>query len=105
VNTSPLHVLYSTFPDLDQARAISHLLLDDGLIACANLVPGVISLYTWQGTRNEDPEVVMIAKVPEHHLAAAMLRLRELHPYDTPCITTWPLHAVDSAYLAWANTP
>jgi len=102
VSTNSLHVLYSTFPDLDQARTIAHRLLDENLIACANLIPGVLSIYTWKGQRNEDHEIILIAKVHSDRLPSAMQHLRDLHPYELPCITAWPLTAVDPDYLAWA---
>ena len=75
-------------------------LLGERLIACANLVPGVESLFRWRGKRERAGETGAIFKTTAVRLDKAMTRLREIHPYDAPAITGWPV-IVDADTLAW----
>lgn len=99
--TSPVRSLYMTFPDESSAVKAASALLDEKLIACANVFPGGRSLYRWEGELQDDPEVVMIAKTQQSRVAETVERVRELHPFDTPCIVA--LQAVDGyqGYLDW----
>ena len=86
-------LIWCPFPDEEQAQATVAALLDEGLIACANIVPGMRSLFAWQGARSASQECGALLKTTPARLAAAMERLEVLHPYDTPAITAWPVIA------------
>lgn len=86
-------LIWCPFPDEEQARAAIGALLDERLIACANVVPGMRSLFAWQGGRSCEQECGVLLKTTAERLAAAMDRLEQLHPYDTPAITAWPVMA------------
>lgn len=64
-------------------------LLAEKLIACANIIPGVVSVFRWGGEIQTQNEVAMLCKTSEEHLARATARLAELHPYDVPAIAGW----------------
>lgn len=98
---SNTHVLYSTFPNTEEAEQVAGLLLEKHLIACANLLGGVRSLYRWEGKVCNDAEVVMIAKTSGEKLDAAIRVLTEAHSYDCPCVTSWPIAAGNNEYLKW----
>lgn len=93
-------LIWCPFPDEPSARAAAGALLDERLIACANVVPGVMSLFTWQGAREAGAEVGALFKTTAARLDDAMRRLAELHPYDTPAITGWTVRA-EAGTLAW----
>lgn len=93
-------LIWCPFPDEAAARAAAAVLLDERLIACANLVPGVQSLFSWQGAREEAGEAGALFKTTAPLLDAAMRRLETLHPYDAPAITGWTVHAGQGT-LAW----
>ena len=93
-------LIWCPFPDEPAARKAAAALLDERLIACANLVPGAGSLFAWRGERGENRETGALFKTTAAHLDEAMRRLAELHPYDTPAITGWTVHA-DAGTLAW----
>jgi periplasmic divalent cation tolerance protein len=93
-------LIWSPFASEDDAAKAAAALLDEGLIACANLVP-VRSLYVWQGERGEARECGALFKTSEGLLDKAVARLAEIHPYETPAITGWRANAAASATAAW----
>lgn len=101
--TTPYRSLYLTFPDHDTAVRIARALLEARLVACVNVLPGARSLYWWQGTVHDEAEVVALAKTREDLVASVSARVRELHPYDTPCVVAWPIVGGDAGYLAWID--
>lgn len=93
-------LIWCPFPDMDSARQVADALIGERLIACANLLPGVHSLFLWQGERCGIEECGMLCKTAAPRLAAAMARLGELHPYDTPALVGWAVLA-DPGTLTW----
>lgn len=96
-------LIWCPFPDAQQARAAASALLDARLIACANVVPGIQSLFAWQGRRESGEECGALFKTAAARLDDAMAALRQLHPYDAPAITGWTVRA-DAETLAWLDT-
>ena len=97
-----MNVLLSTFPDEEIARHIARTLVEERLVACVNLLPGATSIYRWAGKVESTTEVVAIFKVGES-AAAAMARLKELHPYEVPEIIQLAVTDAHPAYLAWVR--
>lgn len=92
-------VVFCTFPDLDQARQIGAAMVERQVAACVNLLPGVESIYRWQGGVERAGEVLAVFKTTRYaELEAA---LRERHPYQVPEILALPVAAGLPAYLAW----
>jgi len=86
----PLH-LSVTCPDLETAKLLARRALSARLVACANVLPGVSSLYWWQGTLCEDAEVFLSFKTLERHRPALAALIAQGHPYDLPAITWSPV--------------
>lgn len=95
-------LIWCPFADEDSARSAIAALLDERLIACGNLFPGMQSFFVWRGQRGESPECGALLKTTAARLDAAMARLKALHPYDTPTVTGWTVRA-DPATLAWLD--
>ncbi|MFP4524482.1 MAG: divalent-cation tolerance protein CutA [Candidatus Woesearchaeota archaeon] len=85
-------ILYTTHPDQETAKRIAQQLLDRKLIACANLLQST-SIYTWQGEAKEEAETIALLKTSDETAEKAIDAVKELHPYDTPCITKLPVTA------------
>lgn len=96
-------LIWSTFDDEDSAVQAASVLLDERLIACANLVPGLRSLYLWRGERGEARECGVLLKTDAALLERACARLAELHPYDTPAVTGWRADATAAATTEWLS--
>lgn len=94
-------LLYMTMPSLDEGKRIVRILLEEHLIACANLFPMGESVYHWEGKVVEAPESVVIAKTLASQVSLVQKRFQELHPYDCPLILTVPVEGMPPAILSW----
>ncbi|SHN62011.1 divalent-cation tolerance protein CutA [Erythrobacter sanguineus] len=94
-------LVWCPFPDRETARAIAGHLLDEGLIACANIIGEVESVFLWQGERDSAAEAAVLFKTTAARLDPLIARLGTLHPYDTPAIIGWRCDAAHPATLAW----
>ena len=98
-------LIWCPFADAASAEAAARQLLDERLVACANILPPMRSLYTWQGTRSEAVEVGVLFKTDASALDRATARLAEIHPYDTPAVLGWRTDtaARPTAEWLWAS--
>ena len=94
-------LIWSAFETEEAAVQAASQLLDEGLIACANILPGVRSLYTWQGERGEARECGALIKTEAGLLERAIARLAAIHPYDTPAIAGWRADATPPETATW----
>ena len=97
-------MIYSTIADLAEAKHIAHQLVTQRLVACANIIPSVISIYEWEGKIEENTEVVMIAKAHTKTVDAAIAHIKSLHSYDCPCITAVEMDKADKHFTKWLET-
>jgi periplasmic divalent cation tolerance protein len=100
MDSQPL-VIYCTCPDQATAERIAETLVDERLAACVNLVPGLTSIYRWQGQIQRDAEWLLIIKTRRAVYSLLEARLRELHPYEVPEIIALPIQAGLADYLDW----
>jgi periplasmic divalent cation tolerance protein len=94
-------VVLTTLPDADKAAEIARVLVDERLIACANMLPPVRSIYRWQGKVNDEPEVLVVLKTSASRLGWMLQRLRELHPYEVPEMLAIRVESGWPPYLEW----
>ncbi len=94
-------LVWCPFPDAESARAAAGALLDEGLIACANILGPIESHFVWEGARASGSEVGVLFKTTAERLEAVVERLGELHSYDTPAIMGWRVNEAHPATLAW----
>ena len=92
-----------TCPDAKTARRLAQAALRARLIACANLVPGIESLYRWQGKIEKGREVLMLIKTTAARLASLERLILEKHPYDTPEFLVLPINRGTQKYLTWLS--
>lgn len=85
----------------DEANLLARELIARRQAACVNIVPGVRSVYRWQGKIVSDGEFLLIAKTPESEFEAVAATIRELHSYDVPEILTFDVGRGDPEFLAW----
>jgi len=93
--------VHITAPDSGQAATMARTLVDEGLAACVNIVPGVRSIYLYEGKIHDDAEVLCIAKTRKELFARLEARVRELHPYDVPEVLSFEVDEGSAAYLEW----
>ena len=100
MSDAPLLAL-TTLPSTGAAEALARTLVEEQLAACVNLVPGVRSIYRWQGAVVDGAEVLCLIKTTRARVDALTERLVELHPYEVPELITLPIDGGHAPYLAW----
>jgi periplasmic divalent cation tolerance protein len=98
-----LLVVLCTFPDKDTAERIARALVEAGLVACVNVLPGVQSIYRWEGKVESAEEVLAMMKTTEEAYPRIEARLKELHPYEVPEIIALPVERAGAAYAKWVK--
>lgn len=94
-------LVYTTFPDIDTALSVGETLVRDRLIACINVLPGMRSVYSWQGSIERAQEAVAILKTRKGLQDKVQAALKARHPYDTPVILFIEPTGADGDTLAW----
>ena len=94
-------LVYATFPSLTEAERIGGRLVDDGLAACVNILPGMVSTYIWQGQRQQDEECAMIIKSRACLADRIIHTVRRLHPYDDPALVVLDIEGGSPPFLEW----
>jgi periplasmic divalent cation tolerance protein len=102
LNTELLTV-FMTAPDVEVAERMGRILVEERLIACANVVQDVISLYRWEGEVQRDSEALVIMKTTADALPALEARAVELHPYDVPEVLAVPVVGGHGGYMDWVR--
>ena len=83
------------------AERIARALVEERLAACVNVVPGVVSVYRWKGTVEQEAELILVIKTMAQQIDALKKRLLELHPYELPEVVVIPIAGGHKAYLDW----
>jgi len=102
---SPRHggalVVMVTAPSGGKAAEIARALVEERLAACGNVLPGLRSLYRWEGKVQDDAEALLLLKTTRDRFEALRARLLSLHPYQVPEVIALPVEAGHAAYLEW----
>jgi periplasmic divalent cation tolerance protein len=99
--TDSARIVLSTAGSAEEAAGIAHELVVRRLAACVSRLPGLVSVYRWQGAVEEAAEVLLLIKTSAERLPALEAALRELHSYEVPEFLVLPVEAGSSAYLGW----
>ncbi len=96
-------ILLTTFPNSEIAGQIGTRWVESQLAACVNLLPGVESIYRWEGTTEVSGEILAIVKTTRGRLPDLEASLRTLHPYELPeCLVLSPAEG-SADYLEWVR--
>jgi periplasmic divalent cation tolerance protein len=99
-NDKPV-LVYATFPSAAEAERIGGALVDRGLAACVNILPGMTSVYVWEGKRQRDSEAAVIIKTRAGLADTAIAEARKLHPYANPAFVVLPVDGGSADFLRW----
>ncbi|MEY2983690.1 MAG: hypothetical protein RLZZ568_307 [Cyanobacteriota bacterium] len=99
--SSPIVFFYIPVPDLATAETLVRTLLAERLIACANILPTIQSVYWWQGEIETTTECLVIGKTCSALSGTLRQRLAALHPYETPCIAELSVQNMNTPYQDW----
>jgi periplasmic divalent cation tolerance protein len=81
-----ISVIYTTINNIQDARKIAHMIVEEQLVACVNIIPNVESIYRWKGKIEEENEYIIIAKTTEENIKKTIRRIEQIHPYEIPDI-------------------
>lgn len=93
--------IYVTTSSIAEARKIAQAVVADRLAACANIIPGMMSIYHWKGKIEEGNETVLILKTRAGLFSAVEERVKSLHGNEIPCIVALPVEAGHAPWLDW----
>ena len=99
-NDKPV-LIYSTYPSAAEAERIGGALVDRGLAACINILPGLTSIYVWEGKRQRDSEAAMLVKTRTSLADRTIAEARKLHPYSNPAFVVLPIDGGSEDFLRW----
>jgi periplasmic divalent cation tolerance protein len=96
-------LVLTTTDSLDLALRIASALVEQKEAACVNIVPGIRSIYRWEGKVCDDAELLLLIKSSTDRFEAVRSRIRQLHTYEVPEVISLPVAAGDQSYLRWLN--
>jgi periplasmic divalent cation tolerance protein len=94
-------LVLTTCPNQETAEQIALEVISNYSAACVNILPGLLSLYRWQGKIEKDQEHLLIIKTHKVKYPVVAKRIREIHPYQVPEIIAISINQGSSEYLAW----
>jgi len=96
-----VRMVFCTCPDIDTATRIADVLVGERLAACVNVLPGVRSVYRWQGAVERAEEAMLVIKTSVERLPALSARVQSLHPHELPEVLAVATTDGLPAYLQW----
>ena len=94
-------LIYIVSKDKEEARKICKNLLEERLVACANIIHKMESMYWWDGKIQNDQEVVLIVKTTKPLFKQVTKEIKKIHSYQCPCIIALPIVEGSNEYLSW----
>jgi periplasmic divalent cation tolerance protein len=98
-----IHVVLVTVPDEETGRALAQEAVGARLAACGNVIPGLTSIYRWDGQLRQDPESLVIFKTTASRVPALRKRIVDSHPYEVPEFLAIPIADGHLPYLEWVR--
>jgi periplasmic divalent cation tolerance protein len=92
-----------TAPTAEKAAELARLLVEEGLAACGNVVPGLRSIYRWEGKVQDEPEALLVLKTRSELFEPLRARVVQVHPYQCPEVLRLGVEAGHAPYLQWVR--
>lgn len=96
-------IVLVTIGSEEEAVTISRALVEEQLVACANIVPKIRSVFRWEGKVEEETESLIIMKSQESRMEEICRKVKELHSYDVPEVISLPIISGLPDYLGWVR--
>ncbi|XP_078164384.1 nitrogen regulatory PII-like, alpha/beta isoform X4 [Carex rostrata] len=97
----PSIVVYVTVPNREAGKKLADSIIKERLAACVNIVPGIESVYWWEGKVQTDSEELLIIKTRESLLPVLTEHVKANHEYDVPEVIAMPITGGNTKYLEW----
>ena len=102
--SSDFELILCTCPDKNTAKQLAHLLVSKKLAACVNILPGITSVYSWEGKIESEQEHLLMIKSSKASYSSIEMTLFKHHPYELPEIIALPIERGLPEYLDWIST-
>ncbi|MDP9128640.1 MAG: divalent-cation tolerance protein CutA [Pseudomonadota bacterium] len=93
--------IHITFATPAEAERVAQALVNEKMAACVHLIPGIRSIYRWQGQMQQTEEILLVATTRAELFEPLRKFVKALHSYDCPCIVAFPVFAGHPPYLEW----
>ena len=94
-------IIFCTTSSEQEAAALGRTLVEEGLAACANIIPQIRSIYRWKEEIWDERETLLMIKSREDLFEKIRSRIKELHSYEVPEITAVHVDKGDADYVQW----
>jgi periplasmic divalent cation tolerance protein len=95
--------VYVTFPSKREARRVGRIIIEEGLARCVNIIPGMESIFSWEGKLEFAEECILIAKTSERKYPKLERRVKQLHSYKLPCIVAFKVARGSKGFIEWVE--
>ena len=96
-------MVYITASGVEEAKKIAKTLLEERLVACANIISNMESIYWWEGNLEEDVESILLVKTRSELVDKVIDMVKEIHSYQTPCALEIQIKSGSKDYLDWLD--
>lgn len=97
-------IILCTSPDKESAEKIAHQLINDKIAACINILPGLTSIFRWQGKIETEQEHLLLIKTRKDRYQAVEKSIQTNHPYEIPEIIAIPIEKGLAEYMQWIES-
>ncbi len=94
-------LIYITAADAEEAKALGRALVEARLAACANVLPGTVPIFWWEGEVQEGSEAALIVKTRDPLVDKVIEFVKERHSYECPCVVALTIEKGNPAFLDW----
>ncbi|OFX21862.1 MAG: cation tolerance protein CutA [Anaeromyxobacter sp. RBG_16_69_14] len=94
-------VVLVTAPSAEKAAEIARAVVLEKLAACGNVIPGIRSIYAWEGKIHDEAEALLVLKAPRRRFQELCDRVVALHPYEVPEVIGFPIEGGNERYIEW----
>lgn len=100
-NDHPIFLVYCPCKDFEEARLIGQTLISEHLAGCCNIIPKILSIYSWQGKLQEDEETLLLVKTTKEKYPSIEARIKDLHSYECPAIIGFQSGSNSKDFHSW----
>ena len=104
LDATQARLMYVTTSNAQEAETLATKLVEERLVACANIIDGMRSFFWWEGVVQNETETVLIVKTQQSRVEAVTQRIKALHSYDCPCVVVLNIEGGNIAFLDWIVT-
>ncbi|MCP4632665.1 MAG: divalent-cation tolerance protein CutA [candidate division Zixibacteria bacterium] len=98
-----ISLVISTTSNLEEAKYIAAALIENRMAVCCNIVPGITSVYLWEGKTNIDEEFLLLIKTSAEQVDTVVEKVKKIHSYDVPEIIVLPIIGGSRDYIDWVK--